>query len=145
MVKITGRSIDEKTSKPLQDWWGKTERSRWLVEKTSWPMPKKKNQKMGENRDVERIENSNCGAERSGDHVTKGIFCLLLRQSQKRGNKLEVQVFLARLLAPLSFVGLPCFHLVFEASALGLTVGLAIGGAESIGKKVAIGLSGWSR
>ncbi len=39
-----------------------------------------------------------------------------------------------RLLALLSFAGLPRFRLL-EGSALGLTVGLAIGGAESMGGK----------
>ncbi len=48
-----------------------------------------------------------------------------------------------RLLALLSFAGLPHFHL-FEVLALGLTVGLAIGGAESMGGKVAVGFFGWS-
>ncbi len=52
-------------------------------------------------------------------------------------------VFLARLLALLSFAGLPHFHLL-EASALDLIVGLTIGGAEFIGRKVAVGFSGWS-
>ncbi len=55
-----------KTSKPLGNWWRKTERFRWLVEKTSWPMLRRKNRKVGENRGVGKIEKSNCGAERSG-------------------------------------------------------------------------------
>ncbi len=76
------------------------------------------------------------------DHVTIGIFCLLLRQGKKRDKKLEVQVFLVYLLALLSFAGLPYFCLVLEASVLGLTIGLAIGGVESIGRQVAVGLSG---
>ncbi len=46
------------------------------------------------------------------------------------------------LLAPLSFASLPHFCLL-EVSALGLTVGLAIGGAESISGEVAVGLSRW--
>ncbi len=46
---------------------------------------------------------------------------------------------------PLALAGLPRFRLVLEASALGLTVGLAIGGAESMGGEVAVGFSGWSR
>ncbi len=110
-------------------------------------MPKRKNRKSDENRGVERIEKSNCRAERSGaerDHVIVGIFCLLLRQGQKRDKKLEVRIFLAHLLALLSFADLPCFCLVLEASALGLTVGLAIGEAESIGREIAVGFSGWS-
>ncbi len=87
-----------------------------------------------------RIKNSNCGAEQ--DHVTVGIFCLLSRQGQMQDKKLETQVFLAYLLALLSFAGLSRFHLL-EASALGLTVGLTIGGAESIDEGVTMGLSGW--
>ncbi len=75
--------------------------------------------------------------------MTMGIFCLLSRQSQKRDKKLEVQVFLACLLVPLVFAGLPRFCLVLEASALSLIVGFATGKAESIGREVAIGLSGW--
>ena len=74
--------------------------------------------------------------------MIKGIFCLLLRQDQKQEKKLEVQVFLARLLMSLSFARLLCFCLVLEASALGLTISFAIDGAESISRKVAIGLSG---
>ncbi len=73
------------------------------------------------------------------NHVTEGIFCLLLRQSQKRDKKLVVQLFLARLLVPLALIGRPCFRLVIEAS--GLTVGLAIGGAESIGGEVTVSFS----
>ncbi len=85
------------------------------------------------------------GVERSKaeNHVTEGIFCLLLRQGQKRDKKLVVQLFLARLLVPLALAGRPCFRLVIEAS--GLIVGLAIGRAESISGEVAVGFSGWSR
>ncbi len=68
-----------------------------------------------------------------------------MRQGQKRDKKLEVQLFLARLLVLLALAGLSRFRLVVEASALGLTVGLAIGGTESIGGEVAVGFSGWSR
>ncbi len=71
------------------------------------------------------------------------IFCLLSRQGQKRDKKLEVQVFLARLLALLCFAGLLYFHLL-EASALNLTVSLAIGEAVSINGEVAVGFSEWS-
>ncbi len=132
-----------KTSNFLGDWWRKTKRSKWLVENTSWPMPRRKNRKLGENQEVGKIEKSNFGAEWSGEnHVIMGIFCLLSRPGQKRDKKLEVQVFLARLLALLSFADLPRFCLL-EASALGLTVGLAIGGAEFIGGEVTIGLFGW--
>ncbi len=74
--------------------------------------------------------------------MAEEIFCLLLRQNQKSDNKLEVQVFLAHLLAPLFFAGLSCFCLGLKASALGLTVGLAIGGADSIGREVAVSFSG---
>ncbi len=95
---------------------------------------------------MERIEKSNFGVEWSGDYVTEEIFCLLLKQGQERDKKLEVQLFLVRLLAPLSFTDLPRFCLVLKASILivGLAVGLAIGGAKSIGKKIAVSLSGWS-
>ncbi len=75
--------------------------------------------------------------------MTEEILCLLSRQGPKRGKKLEVQVFLARLLAPLALAGLPRFRLVIEAS--GLTIGLAIGRVESIGGEVTVGFSGWSR
>lgn len=44
------------------------------------------------------------------------------------------------LLVPLVLVGRPYIH--FETSALGLTVGLAISGAELIGGEIAIGFSG---
>ena len=70
-----------------------------------------------------------------------GVFCLLLRQGQKQDKKPKTQVFLARLLAPLSFAGLLCLCLMLVVAALGLTVGLAIGEVELIGKKVAVGLS----
>ncbi len=91
-----------------------------------------------------RIENQNAGRSGTeGGHVTRGIFCLLLRLGLKRDKKLEVQLFLARLLVPFALAGWPRFCLVLEAS--GLIVGLAIGGAESIGGEVAVGLSGWSR
>ncbi len=75
------------------------------------------------------------------DYVTEGILCLLSRQGQKQGKKLEVPLFFARLLAPLFFASLPCFCLVLLASALGLTIDLAIGRVEFIGEKVAVGLS----
>ncbi len=74
--------------------------------------------------------------------MTERIFCLQLRQDQKRDKKLEVQLFLSRLLAPLSFIGLPRFCLVLEVFTLiiGLVVGLAINEAEFIGGEVTIGL-----
>ncbi len=72
--------------------------------------------------------------------MTEGILCLLSRQGQKRDKKLKVQLFLARLLVPFALAGRPRFRLVLEAS--GLIVGLAIGGAKSIGGEVAVGLSG---
>ncbi len=109
-------------------------------------MPRKKNWRVGKNREVGRIENQTAvlsGAEQ--DHVIGGIFCLLLRQGQKLDKKLEVQVFLARLLVLLSFAGLPRFRLMLEASVLSLTIGLTIGEAETIGGEVAVGFSGWSR
>ncbi len=76
--------------------------------------------------------------------MTEGILCLLSRQGQKRDKKLKVQLFLARLLVPFALTGLSRFRLVLKASALGLTVSLAIGGAESIGREVAVGFSKWS-
>ena len=76
--------------------------------------------------------------------MIKGIFCPLLRQGQKRDKKLKVQLFLARLLVLLALAGWSRFCLVLETSALGLTVGLAIGRAESIYGKVVFGFSGWS-
>ncbi len=72
------------------------------------------------------------------------IFCLLSRQGQKRDKKLEVQVFLVRLLALLSFASLPRSCLL-TVSTLGLIVGFAIGGAESMEGKVGVGFSRWSR
>ncbi len=89
-----------------------------------------------------RIKNQTArrsGAE--GGHVTERIFCLLLRQGQNQDKKLEVWLFLVCLLVPLVLAGLPCFYLVLKASALGLTVGLAIGEVKSIGGKIAIGFS----
>ncbi len=87
-------------------------------------------------------ESKNQTMRRSGverDHVTMRMFCLLSRQGQKQDKKLEAQVFLACLLVPPSFVSLPCFCLVLEASVLGLTISFIIGRAESISKKVAVG------
>ncbi len=91
----------------------------------------------------EKSKNQTCEAERSRDHVTEGILCLLSREGQKRDKKQEVQLFLACLLVPLALAGRPRFRLVIEA--FGLTVGLAIGGVESIGGEVAVGFSKWSR
>ncbi len=62
----------------------------------------------------------------------------------KQDKKLEVQVFLVRLLALLSFANMSRFCLL-ETLALGLTVGLVIGEAESICKEVVVGLSEWLR
>ncbi len=73
-----------------------------------------------------------------------GNLLLAIETGLKTRKKLEVQVFLVHLLALLSFGGLPRFRLL-EVSVLGLTVGLAIGGAESMGGEVAVGFSGWSR
>ncbi len=77
--------------------------------------------------------------------MTEEIFYLLLRHGQKRDKKLEVQLFLVCLLVLLALAGRPHFCLVLEVSALGLAVGLTIGGAESMGGKVAVGFSRWSR
>ncbi len=76
--------------------------------------------------------------------MTERIFYLLSRQGQNQDKKLEFQLFLARLLVLLALAGRPRFCLVLEAS-IGLTIGLAVAGAESIGGEVAVGLSGWSR
>ncbi len=73
--------------------------------------------------------------------MTERILYLLSKQGQKQDKKLEVQVFLARLLVPPSFTGLPRFCLVLKASVLGLTIGFAVGGAEFIGREVIIGFS----
>ena len=56
-------------------------------------------------------------------------------------NKQKVQFFLACLLAFLA--SWPCFRLMIDM-AVGLTIGLAIGGAESTGRKIAVGFLGWS-
>ncbi len=74
--------------------------------------------------------------------MTNRIFCLLSRQGQKRDKNLEVQLFLARLLVRLVLAGRGRFCLVLEASGLttGLTMDLAIGGAEFIGGEVVVGL-----
>ena len=74
------------------------------------------------------------------NYLTEGIFCLLLEQDQKQNKKLEVQLFLVRLLMSLA---LAIWLHFLETSVLGLIIGLAIIGVEFIGKKVAIGLSGW--
>ena len=56
-------------------------------------------------------------------------------------NKQKVQFFLARLLALLA--GRHRFRLVVDL-AVGLTIGLAIGGAELMDEKVAVGFLRWS-
>ena len=55
------------------------------------------------------------------------------------GNKQKVQFFVARLLALLA--GRPRFRLVVDL-VFGLTLGLAIGGAELMGQEVAVGFLG---
>ena len=69
------------------------------------------------------------------DYTTEEIFYLLLKQGQKRDKKLKVQLFLACFLVPLVLAGQPHFCLVLKIS---LTVGLVIGGAESISGKIII-------
>ena len=54
-------------------------------------------------------------------------------------NKQKVQFFLAHLLALLA--GQPCFRFVVDL-AVGLTIGVAIGGAKLIGGEVAVDFSG---
>ena len=57
------------------------------------------------------------------------------------GNEQKVQFFLACMLALLA--GRPHFRLVVDL-AIGLTLGLAIGGAELIGGEFAVGFLRWS-
>ncbi len=99
---------------------------------------------MGGNREVERIKKLNYGVEQNGvgDHVTAGIFCLLLRQGQKRDKKTRSLAFFSTLASVVGFGWSTMLCLVLESSALGLTISLAIGEAELIGKKVAISLLG---
>ena len=49
-----------------------------------------------------------------------------------------------RLLVPLALADWLCFCLVLAVLAKGLTVGLAINGAESVSREVAVGFSGCS-
>ncbi len=91
-------------------------------------------------------ESKNQIARQSGvdwGHVTEGIFYLLSKQGQKQDEKLEVHIWLVRILAWLFFAVLPCFCLVLEALVLGLIVDFAISGAEFIGGEVAISFSKW--
>ena len=71
----------------------------------------------------------------------KESFAYYWDRAKKWDKRLEVQLFFARLLLPLALTSRPRLCLVFEASALGLTMDLAINGAELIGEEVAIGLS----
>ncbi len=71
--------------------------------------------------------------------MIEGIFCLLLRQGSKQDKKLEVQLFLTRLLVPLALTGQPCFCLALETS-IGFIVDFTIGGVESIGREITVGL-----
>ncbi len=110
-------------------------------------MPSRKNRKLWVK--IEKWnESKNQTAGQSGaerDYMIVEIFCLLSRKGQKRDKKLEIQVFLVRLLVLLSFADLPRFCLVLETSALDLAIGFAIGGAEFIGGEVIVGFSGWPR
>ena len=99
---------------------------------------------MGKNREVGKIKIEIAEQGRAGDHVTEEFFCLLSKQSQRHDKILEAQLFLVRLLVPLALASQPRFCLMLVTSALGLTLGLAIGGAESIGREVAVGFSRWS-
>ncbi len=67
-----------------------------------------------------------------------GLFSLLSKQCQKQDKKSEVQLSLMYLLMLLALADWLQFCLVLEASALGLTIDLAIGGMESMNKEVAI-------
>ena len=73
--------------------------------------------------------------------MTERIFCLLLRSGQKQNKKLEIPLFLACLLVPLTLADRSHFYLVLLTLALGLTIGLAICRMKFIGGEVAIGLS----
>ncbi len=76
--------------------------------------------------------------------MNEGIFYLLLRQYQKQDKKLEVQLFLGRLLALLALANRPRFCLILEVSALNLIVDLTISKAKSMGKEVAASFFEWS-
>ncbi len=76
--------------------------------------------------------------------MTKEIFCLLLRQGQNQDKKLEVQLFLVRLLVSLALASQLRFCLVLEAPGLSLTIGLAISKVKSIGGEIAVSLLEWS-
>ena len=60
----------------------------------------------------------------------------------KQDKKLVFQLFFMHLLVRLALASWPYF---FEAFTLSLTIDLAVGGAELIGGKVAVGLSRWSQ
>ena len=64
--------------------------------------------------------------------------CAICELLKNRHKNYQAQLFLARLLAPLT--GQPRFRLV--VGLVGLKVSLAIGGAVSTGGEVAAGLSG---
>lgn len=72
-------------------------------------------------------------------HVVE-IHLIFISIKSKTRLKLKVQFFLACLLVLLFYVGRLSFCLV-ENLALDLILDLAISGAESIGKKVAVGFS----
>ncbi len=111
-------------------------------------MPRKKNWKIVENQKMRKNWKIKLLSEvkwsRVENHITEGIFCMLLRQDQKQEKKPEVQLFLARLLVPLALASQPRFCLVLEILALDLTIGLAIARTKSMGGGVAVGFSGWS-
>ncbi len=106
-----------------------------LVEKTFWPSWRLRRKKP-KNEGIKKVEREKSCRWSEG------------HREPKSKRKSKVQLFFARLLAPLAFAGLPRFCLTAEGSgkglAVGLTVGLALGRAESVGGEVAFGFSGCS-
>ncbi len=106
-----------------------------LVEKTFWPSWKLRRKKP-KNRGIEKVERGKSCRWSEG------------HRGPKPKRKSKVQLFFPRLLAPLAFAGLSRFRLAAEgfgkSLAVGLTIGLVLGGAESIGGEVAVGFSGCS-
>ena len=106
-----------------------------LVEKTFWPSwrLRRKKPKNGRIKKVQRGKSCRWSESHPGP---------------KPKRKSKVQLIFPRLLTPLVFVGLPYFCLAADSSrkdlAIGLTVGLALGGAELVGGEVAVGFSGCS-
>ncbi len=104
-----------------------------MVEKTFWPSWRLRRKKLKNG----RIEKGERGKSCRWSEGHRG---------PKPKRKSKVQLFFARLLEPLAFAGLPRFCLAAECSekglVVGLTVGLALGGAKSVEGGVAVGFSG---